>query len=159
MVPIETAEPGIPRASEQYAKARGAKCFGGRLECHINSRHVLGYRYSAAKVRDSTELVQTSGNQRQRIARSVTDLNGLVGQINQALIHMDGVKQQNAALAEEAAATSAPDALPVVMRSAKTFKRSKRLAPGQSCQIARHCSCGQWLHCPGPMGSLHRQPV
>lgn len=75
---------------------------------------------SVAKVRDGTELVQTSGNQLESIARSVTDLNGLVGQIsqacveqssgidqiNQALIHMDGVTQQNAALVEEAAATS-----------------------------------------------------
>jgi len=75
---------------------------------------------SVAKVRDGTELVQTSGDQLESIAKSVTDLNSLVGQIsqacveqssgidqiNQALIHMDSVTQQNAALVEEAAATS-----------------------------------------------------
>ena len=75
---------------------------------------------SVAKVRDGTELVQTSGDQLQSIAKQVTDLNGLVGQIsqacveqssgidqiNQALIHMDSVTQQNAALVEQAAATS-----------------------------------------------------
>ncbi len=75
---------------------------------------------SVIKVRDGTQLVQDSGQQLKDINNSVKELDGLVGQIsqacveqssgidqiNQALIHMDSVTQQNAALVEEAAATS-----------------------------------------------------
>ncbi|MFK8031499.1 MAG: methyl-accepting chemotaxis protein [Gammaproteobacteria bacterium] len=75
---------------------------------------------SVTKVRSGTELVQKSGSELNEIVDSVSKLTVLVGeithasdeqsvgidQINQALIHMDSVTQQNAALVEEAAATS-----------------------------------------------------
>ncbi|MFK7956025.1 MAG: methyl-accepting chemotaxis protein [Lysobacterales bacterium] len=75
---------------------------------------------SVSKVKGGTELVQESGRELEHIVDSVGRLSQIVSeissasdeqavgidQINQALIHMDSVTQQNAALVEEAAATS-----------------------------------------------------
>ena len=75
---------------------------------------------SVSKVQNGTTLVQESGRELEHIVDSIGKLSDLVGeisvaseeqtsgidQINQALIHMDSVTQQNAALVEEAAATS-----------------------------------------------------
>ncbi len=75
---------------------------------------------SVGKVQDGSKLVEESGSQLDDIVTSVTELGDIVGQIslaceeqaegidqiNQALIHMDSMTQQNAALVEEAAATS-----------------------------------------------------
>ncbi|MFK7886301.1 MAG: methyl-accepting chemotaxis protein [Gammaproteobacteria bacterium] len=75
---------------------------------------------SVERVRDGTGLVQASGEELREIVKSVGQLTNVVAdisqasdeqaagidQINQALIHMDSVTQQNAALVEEAAATS-----------------------------------------------------
>lgn len=75
---------------------------------------------SVSKVQDGGKLVEESGSQLDDIVTSVTELGDIVGQIslaceeqaegidqiNQALIHMDSMTQQNAALVEEAAATS-----------------------------------------------------
>lgn len=75
---------------------------------------------SVDKVQNGTTLVQESGRELEQIVSSVGKLAELVSeisqaseeqsvgieQINQALIHMDGVTQQNTALVEEAAATS-----------------------------------------------------
>jgi len=75
---------------------------------------------SVDKVKGGTELVQESGNELRHIVGSVAKLTEIVeeitqasdeqaagiDQINQALIHMDSVTQQNAALVEQAAATS-----------------------------------------------------
>ena len=75
---------------------------------------------SVGKVRNGTSLVQESGRELEQIVESIGELANLVSeishasdeqasgidQINQALIHMDSVTQQNAALVEQAAATS-----------------------------------------------------
>ncbi len=75
---------------------------------------------SVAKVRDGTGLVKESREQLSEIVASVSELGQIVGQIslaceeqasgidqiNQALIHMDSMTQQNAALVEAAANTS-----------------------------------------------------
>lgn len=75
---------------------------------------------SVSKVRDGTGLVTESGDELKHIVESVSTLTDIVGQIanatdeqaigidqiNQALVHMDSVTQQNAALVEEAATTS-----------------------------------------------------
>ncbi|MBX2881355.1 MAG: hypothetical protein KTR32_15535 [Granulosicoccus sp.] len=75
---------------------------------------------SVSKVKDGTGLVAESGDELKLIVKSVTELTDIVGeitvatdeqavgieQINQALVHMDSVTQQNAALVEEAATTS-----------------------------------------------------
>lgn len=75
---------------------------------------------SVTKVRDGTGLVTESGDELKTIVTSVSQLTEIVGQIavatdeqaigieqiNQALVHMDSVTQQNAALVEEAANTS-----------------------------------------------------
>lgn len=75
---------------------------------------------SVNKVKDGTGLVTESGDELKTIVGSVTQLTDIVGQItvatdeqavgieqiNQALVHMDSVTQQNAALVEEAATTS-----------------------------------------------------
>ena len=75
---------------------------------------------SVGKVRNGTSLVQESGHELEQIVQSVGELSNLVSeishaseeqasgidQINQALIHMDSMTQQNAALVEQAAATS-----------------------------------------------------
>ncbi|MFK7995643.1 MAG: methyl-accepting chemotaxis protein [Granulosicoccus sp.] len=75
---------------------------------------------SVTKVKDGTGLVTESGDELKTIVGSVTQLTDIVGQIavatdeqaigieqiNQALVHMDSVTQQNAALVEEAATTS-----------------------------------------------------
>ncbi len=75
---------------------------------------------SVNKVKGGTKLVQESGGELEHIVTSVTKLTDIVGQIavasdeqaagieqiNQALVHMDSVTQQNAAMVEEAAATS-----------------------------------------------------
>lgn len=75
---------------------------------------------TVTKVHGGTELVQQSGEELRHIVTSISELTQIVGeisnasdeqaagidQINQALIHMDSVTQQNAALVEQAAATS-----------------------------------------------------
>jgi len=75
---------------------------------------------SVTKVKDGTGLVTESGDELKTIVSSVSQLTDIVGQIaiatdeqavgieqiNQALVHMDSVTQQNAALVEEAATTS-----------------------------------------------------
>lgn len=75
---------------------------------------------SVTKVKDGTGLVTESGDELKLIVGSVSQLTDIVGQIavatdeqavgieqiNQALVHMDSVTQQNAALVEEAANTS-----------------------------------------------------
>lgn len=75
---------------------------------------------SVTKVKDGTGLVTESGDELKNIVTSVSQLTDIVGQIavatdeqaigieqiNQALVHMDSVTQQNAALVEEAAGTS-----------------------------------------------------
>ncbi len=75
---------------------------------------------SVVKVQDGAELVKQSGEQLSEIVKSVTNLGQVVGQIsyaceeqaagidqiNQALIHMDSMTQQNAALVEDASNTS-----------------------------------------------------
>lgn len=75
---------------------------------------------SVTKVKDGTNLVTESGDELKLIVGSVSQLTDIVGQIavatdeqavgieqiNQALVHMDSVTQQNAALVEEAANTS-----------------------------------------------------
>ena len=75
---------------------------------------------SVTKVKDGTNLVTESGDELKNIVESVSQLTDIVGQItvatdeqaigieqiNQALVHMDSVTQQNAALVEEAATTS-----------------------------------------------------
>lgn len=75
---------------------------------------------SVLKVQDGTRLVQDSGEKLEHIVSSFGELSQLVNQIsvasdeqavgieqiNQALVHMDSVTQQNAALVEAAAATS-----------------------------------------------------
>ena len=75
---------------------------------------------SVKKVTDGTKLVQETGKELNNIVSSVTELSDIVieisnaseeqssgiEQINKAIIHMDSSTQQNAALVEEAAATS-----------------------------------------------------
>ena len=75
---------------------------------------------SVTKVKDGTGLVTESGDELKTIVTSVSQLTDIVGQIavatdeqavgieqiNQALVHMDSVTQQNAALVEEATGTS-----------------------------------------------------
>lgn len=75
---------------------------------------------SVSKVRDGTGLVTESGEELKKIVVSVSELTDIVGQIsvatdeqaigidqiNQALVHMDTVTQQNAALVQEATKTS-----------------------------------------------------
>lgn len=75
---------------------------------------------SVAKVHGGTALVEESGRELEHIVESVTRLTEIVGeishasdeqaagidQINQALMHMDSVTQQNAALVQQSAATS-----------------------------------------------------
>jgi methyl-accepting chemotaxis protein len=75
---------------------------------------------SVSRVQDGATLVKQSGEQLSEIVTSVTELGQIVGQIsfaceeqaagidqiNQALIHMDSMTQQNAALVEAAANTS-----------------------------------------------------
>ncbi len=75
---------------------------------------------SVSKVKDGTKLVQDSGTELDSIVKSVNELSDIViqisnaseeqsagiDQINKAVIHMDSTTQQNAALVEEAAATS-----------------------------------------------------
>ncbi len=75
---------------------------------------------SGKKVTDGTKLVQETGKELDNIVSSVTELSDIVieisnaseeqssgiEQINKAIIHMDTSTQQNAALVEEAAATS-----------------------------------------------------
>ena len=75
---------------------------------------------SVSKVKDGTRLVTESGDELKHIVSSVSQLTDIVGQItvasdeqaigieqiNQALVHMDSVTQQNAALVEQAAGTS-----------------------------------------------------
>lgn len=75
---------------------------------------------SVSKVRDGTELVSASGDELKLIVESVTQLTDLVGQIsvasdeqavgidqiNQSLVHMDGMTHKNAAMVKEAAETS-----------------------------------------------------
>lgn len=75
---------------------------------------------SVSKVRDGTELFTESGDELKKIVVSVSELTDIVGQIsvatdeqaigidqiNQALVHMDSVTQQNAALVQEATKTS-----------------------------------------------------
>lgn len=75
---------------------------------------------SVSKVKDGTRLVQESGGELEQIVTSVSSLTDIVGQIsvasneqasgieqiNQALVHMDSVTQQNAAMVEQAASTS-----------------------------------------------------
>lgn len=75
---------------------------------------------SVEKVKDGTRLVQESGGELEQIVEAVTELTDIVGQIsiasdeqsvgidqiNQALVHMDSVTQQNAAMVEQAATTS-----------------------------------------------------
>ncbi len=75
---------------------------------------------SVSKVRDGTGLVTESGKELEMIVTSVSELTDIVGQIsvatdeqaigidqiNQALVHMDSVTQQNAALVQQAAMTS-----------------------------------------------------
>ncbi len=75
---------------------------------------------SVEKVKDGTRLVQESGGELKQIVEAVTELTDIVGQIstasdeqsvgieqiNQALVHMDSVTQQNAAMVEQAASTS-----------------------------------------------------
>lgn len=75
---------------------------------------------SVSKVRDGTGLVTESGEELKKIVVSVSELTNIVGQIsvatdeqaigidqiNQALVHMDSVTQQNAALVQEATKTS-----------------------------------------------------
>ena len=75
---------------------------------------------SVSKVRDGTALVKDSGNELEHIVEAVSRLTDIVGeitvaseeqasgieQINQALVHMDGVTQKNASLVDEATRTS-----------------------------------------------------
>ncbi len=75
---------------------------------------------SVHKVKDGTQLVTESGDELKIIVESVSQLTDLVGQIaiatdeqavgieqiNHALVHMDSVTQQNAAMVQEAASTS-----------------------------------------------------
>ncbi|XOV83177.1 MAG: methyl-accepting chemotaxis protein [bacterium] len=75
---------------------------------------------SVSRVQDGATLVKQSGEQLSEIVTSVSELGQIVGQIsfaceeqaagidqiNQALIHMDSMTQQNAALVEEAANTA-----------------------------------------------------
>ena len=75
---------------------------------------------SVTKVKDGTSLVTESGDELKLIVESVTKLTDIVGQmtvatdeqavgieqINQALVHMDSVTQQNAAMVQQAASTS-----------------------------------------------------
>lgn len=75
---------------------------------------------SVSKVRDGTGLVTESGEELKKIVVSVSELTDIVGQIsvatdeqaigidqiNQALVHMDSMTQQNAALVQEATKTS-----------------------------------------------------
>ncbi|MEE9335647.1 MAG: methyl-accepting chemotaxis protein [Granulosicoccaceae bacterium] len=75
---------------------------------------------SVVKVKDGTRLVQESGGELEQIVSAVSELTDIVGQIsaasheqsagieqiNQALVHMDSVTHQNAAMVEQAAATS-----------------------------------------------------
>lgn len=88
---------------------------------------------SVTKVKDGTLLVTESGDELKLIVGSVSQLTDIVGQIavatdeqavgieqiNQALVHMDSVTQQNAALVEEAATTSS------TMNSNANLLRSK----------------------------------
>ena len=75
---------------------------------------------SGDKVKDGTQLVLASGDTLSDIVASVTELTELVGQItlasdeqavgieqiNEALVHIDGVTHQNGTLVEQATATS-----------------------------------------------------
>ena len=75
---------------------------------------------SVSKVRDGTALVKDSGSELEHIVEAVSRLTDIVGeitvaseeqasgieQINQALVHMDGVTQKNASLVDEATRTS-----------------------------------------------------
>ena len=75
---------------------------------------------SVNKVKDGTQLVTESGDELKIIVESVSQLTDLVGQIaiatdeqavgieqiNHALVHMDSVTQQNAAMVQVAASTS-----------------------------------------------------
>ncbi|WP_301547076.1 MULTISPECIES: methyl-accepting chemotaxis protein [unclassified Duganella] len=76
---------------------------------------------SVAQVDKGTQLVDHAGATMNEVAKSINDVNGIIGdittasteqslgiqQINQAICEMDHVTQQNAALVEEAAAAAA----------------------------------------------------
>jgi methyl-accepting chemotaxis protein len=88
---------------------------------------------SVSKVRDGTGLVTESGEELKKIVISVSELTDIVGQIsvatdeqaigidqiNQALVHMDSVTQQNAALVQEATKTSSTMSDQAILMSSK----------------------------------------
>lgn len=88
---------------------------------------------SVSKVRDGTGLVTDSGEELKKIVMSVSELTDIVGQIsvatdeqavgidqiNQALVHMDSMTQQNAALVQEATKTSSKMSDQAVLMSSK----------------------------------------
>ncbi|MFK8053470.1 MAG: methyl-accepting chemotaxis protein [Woeseiaceae bacterium] len=113
---------------------------------------------SVSKVRGGTELVEESGRELEHIVEAVGQLTQIVGeishaseeqsvgidQINQALIHMDSVTQQNAALVEEAAATSKSisDKSNELTDYIAYFSFSEQNASGSSSDLAKSAPVG-----------------
>lgn len=105
---------------------------------------------SADKVRTGTELVDRSGQALSKILVSVRHMTGLiteitgwsheqaqgVNRVNEAILHLDGATQQNAALVEEGSAASRTlqDQADVLIRRASYFKLERALTkqPGST---------------------------
>jgi methyl-accepting chemotaxis protein len=123
---------------------------------------------SVRKVKDGTQLVSESGDELERIVESVSQLTDIVGQItvasdeqaigieqiNQALVHMDTVTQQNAALVEEAAGTSKEMSAQAVLLTTKFAYFS--VSASNHTDLAAQPSSGEQI--PGNLSKQQSMP-